>query len=665
LAAAFTNKTLVGADQTATVALGTQDVSGSTFDNVEISGTCDTLTAAATIRNSIVGSAGVDAFQGYVYKTGMSGNFGLAAGTTLIEDCFSHVTANENIDIDCNGAVVDLNIRGLRGTFRLTAHSNASAVSSIDMTDGEINFWIDCSDGTCKLRGIARLTDQSTGNFSTNLDLDGFMDIGDWLFLSKQGTIFIDSSNNGNDNNTGTFSSPVRTCAAARTLADALSIQKYHIRGFCYLSEDHEDWEFIGQGKGGDAFVVLNDFACDRSIFRNIAIAGDAKSTSRSDEVAGSRIQAENCQLWDPINVHGFFQNCGIVGRFRVTNTLAGEDHVFDNCYAEVEADATNVYGTVDLYPDNLGVNTIILASWDQQEAGQSFKGNGETLAVARFRMTREGAAVDASGTLSAKLYAHTGTFGSGGTPTGAALATSTNTYDPADLPITPTYDWVEFEFDNTYTLVDGTAYFICLVLTGHDGGFDNWVELRDDNRAVAHPGNRAQYNGSWSAAARDVPFYVGTRASTSGNVVLSLEDSTLDHTVLMHGFQGGLDIVNVAAGDIDIVLHGGEVDATSTATGGTIRVRGDGAVTDNSAGATVTVEAMPGTVLSDAMTEEYPGDGVSAVSPAAMLYSINQMLSEFARTGTTVSVKKRDGTEAFQLTLDSATQPTTAEQSS
>ncbi len=64
--------------------------------------------------------------------------------------------------------------------------------------------------------------------------------------------------------------------------------------------------------------------------------------------------------------------------------------------------------------------------------------------------------------------------------------------------------------------------------------------------------------------------------------------------------------------------------------------------------------------------TEAYPADGVSSVTPIQLLYSINQMLSEFQRTGTLVSVKERDGaTEAFEITLDSGTAPTTATQSS
>lgn len=68
--------------------------------------------------------------------------------------------------------------------------------------------------------------------------------------------------------------------------------------------------------------------------------------------------------------------------------------------------------------------------------------------------------------------------------------------------------------------------------------------------------------------------------------------------------------------------------------------------------------------IMTSGLTEDYPVDGQSSLTPAQLLYSINQLLSEFARSGTIVSVKRRDGTEAYQLTLDSATAPTSSTQS-
>jgi hypothetical protein len=69
--------------------------------------------------------------------------------------------------------------------------------------------------------------------------------------------------------------------------------------------------------------------------------------------------------------------------------------------------------------------------------------------------------------------------------------------------------------------------------------------------------------------------------------------------------------------------------------------------------------------VLTDAMTEAYPVDGQSAMTLTQAQYAMVQLLTEFARTGATISVKKRDGTtEAMELTLDSGTAPTSSTQS-
>lgn len=67
---------------------------------------------------------------------------------------------------------------------------------------------------------------------------------------------------------------------------------------------------------------------------------------------------------------------------------------------------------------------------------------------------------------------------------------------------------------------------------------------------------------------------------------------------------------------------------------------------------------------MSESMTEGYPVDGQSAVTPEQALYGILQALTEFSRSGTTITVKERDATTtAFTLTLDSGTAPTSSTQ--
>ncbi len=65
--------------------------------------------------------------------------------------------------------------------------------------------------------------------------------------------------------------------------------------------------------------------------------------------------------------------------------------------------------------------------------------------------------------------------------------------------------------------------------------------------------------------------------------------------------------------------------------------------------------------IVTTALTESYNTDG-SAATLTQLLYLIAQRLTEFAISGTTITVKKLDGsTTAATLTLDDATSPTSS----
>lgn len=70
-------------------------------------------------------------------------------------------------------------------------------------------------------------------------------------------------------------------------------------------------------------------------------------------------------------------------------------------------------------------------------------------------------------------------------------------------------------------------------------------------------------------------------------------------------------------------------------------------------------MDGLAASVFTTQITESYNADGV-APTPAQALYFIQQMLSEMAISGKTMTIKKLDGsTTAFTLTLNSATTPT------
>jgi|GEM_PF-4506058 len=104
--------------------------------------------------------------------------------------------------------------------------------------------------------------------------------------------------------------------------------------------------------------------------------------------------------------------------------------------------------------------------------------------------------------TTRAKLYAHSGTYGTNGVPTGSVLATSSDVVvNQASSTL------ITYTFGTPYLLSADTYYFIVLEA---EGGESNNFKFGYDG-TPEHSGNYASYTGSsWSASsARDLIFYV------------------------------------------------------------------------------------------------------------------------------------------------------------
>jgi hypothetical protein len=135
-------------------------------------------------------------------------------------------------------------------------------------------------------------------------------------------------------------------------------------------------------------------------------------------------------------------------------------------------------------------------AGYDQAK-GQSFTGNGMSLNQVVFKLNRYG---NPTGNCYAKLYAHSGTFGSSSVPdTGQLLATS----DPIDVSTITTDDngaEYTFNFSNPYPVAAG-AYYVIVFEYSAGGDVDNQIGSFYSNSDV-HSGNLCySVNGSsWSA---------------------------------------------------------------------------------------------------------------------------------------------------------------------
>ena len=167
-----------------------------------------------------------------------------------------------------------------------------------------------------------------------------------------------------------------------------------------------------------------------------------------------------------------------------------------------------------EAYLPGLGVTMgLTSASGGAVGAAQSFLGNGQKLTRASFWLSRNGTPPD--GTLTAYLYAHTGTFGTSSAPTGAPLATSTS-INCVSVP-TGTATRQDFDFNGSFTLVDGTAYCIAIVTTCTGAWATNDNALSYTTSDTPYPGRRATYNGTmWSSTNGDLCFQIWTLTTPS-----------------------------------------------------------------------------------------------------------------------------------------------------
>ena len=141
-----------------------------------------------------------------------------------------------------------------------------------------------------------------------------------------------------------------------------------------------------------------------------------------------------------------------------------------------------------------------------------------------------------------------------------------------------------------------------------------------------------------------------------------------------MRRYSGGIEVQNYGTTGTDTMsIEGnGQLIINANCAGGTIYIRGNFKVTDNSGGAVAVVYddntdniAIAAALFTTQITESYAADGV-APTPAQALMVIQQMLGEFSISGTTLTVYGVDGVTAkATFTLDDSVNPTSLTRSS
>lgn len=144
------------------------------------------------------------------------------------------------------------------------------------------------------------------------------------------------------------------------------------------------------------------------------------------------------------------------------------------------------------------------------------------------------------TGNIVAKLYAHTGIYGSTGVGTGSPLATS-NPVDAASLPVNPLLSFTAFEFPTPYFLDQENHYVILLEHTG--GTSTNNIVAGHQLVNTLHRGNASRHyvDGHWTATGDTFIFNIQIFGGVinkwrayfenlgAGLVTLSTRDSAID----------------------------------------------------------------------------------------------------------------------------------------
>lgn len=210
----------------------------------------------------------------------------------------------------------------------------------------------------------------------------------------------------------------------------------------------------------------------------------------------------------------------------------------------------------------NQDSDRTISASWDGLLSAyyQTFKtpddGKSYFLNRARLYVKRSGgSAINCQ----VEVYAHTGTYGSTGKPTGSVLATSA-VLDRDDLADAYTLTDFAFSGANRVQLSPNTAYAVVLKKTSGDTS----VVWGCDGSSPAHAGN----NGSWDSAAwaysstYDMCFYF--YGELEELIITAVDHVTTSPAEGTHYYDLNVEVPVTATPDANYYVSDWEVDSVS-----------------------------------------------------------------------------------------------------
>ena len=161
---------MVGLTANAHIDVGGQNVTGSLFRGLHVTGAFGAATAPVILENCVVDAAGVTNFEGEMINCWIRGDIEIG-GETHIVDSSSIVAGAATPTLDMNGLATDVSVRAYSGGLEVINCTSAVSNASIDLLSGSLTLAASCTDGVVVVRGVGEMTDNSAGMtvFSTGM----------------------------------------------------------------------------------------------------------------------------------------------------------------------------------------------------------------------------------------------------------------------------------------------------------------------------------------------------------------------------------------------------------------------------------------------------------------------------------------------------------------
>ena len=176
-----------GAGTDSTIALNGQDVSGTHFEDLTVSGTVATITDEIIMDGCIINS--LTNFSGTLLNCGLNGTITLASGDTRMYNCYSHIPGASSPVIDANSQTgINLTVRGYNGGIRLNNFTQSDTVGTLGMNTGKINISASCTAfSDLQVRGVATLNNESAvaAGLDKVIDTKSLVDATDLMLIRQ------------------------------------------------------------------------------------------------------------------------------------------------------------------------------------------------------------------------------------------------------------------------------------------------------------------------------------------------------------------------------------------------------------------------------------------------------------------------------------------------